>query len=84
MVLEWRERKHGDVEEVVQGDIMAQQMLRDCRLYKVWHIGILRDKPSLIQMLVDHWDLDSESFQLDVMSLSIEVEDIYFITGFSQ
>ena len=24
MVLEWREREHGDVEEAVQGDLMAQ------------------------------------------------------------
>ena len=34
MVLEWREREHGDVEEVVQGDLMAQQALRACGLYK--------------------------------------------------
>ena len=25
MVLEWREREYGDVEEAVQGDLMAQQ-----------------------------------------------------------
>ena len=35
-------------------------------------------------MLVDYWDPDSESFQIDGMSLTIEVEDIYFITGLSQ
>ena len=34
-------------------------------------------------MLVDYWDLDSESFHIDRMSLTIEVEDIYFITGLS-
>ena len=34
MVLEWREREHGDVEEAVQGDLMAQQALRACGLYK--------------------------------------------------
>ena len=28
-------------------------------------------------MLVDYWDPDSESFQIDGMSLTIEVEDIY-------
>ena len=27
MVLEWREREHGDVEEAIQGDLMAQQAL---------------------------------------------------------
>ena len=35
-------------------------------------------------MLVDYWDPDSESFRIDRMSLTIEVEDIYFITGLSQ
>ena len=34
-------------------------------------------------MLVDYWDPDSESFRLDGMSLTIEVEDIYFIVGLS-
>ena len=32
-------------------------------------------------MLVDYWDPDSDSFHIDGMSLSIEVEDIYFIIG---
>ena len=35
-------------------------------------------------MLVDYWDPNSESFQIDRMSLTIEVNDIYFITGISQ
>ena len=83
MVLEWREREHGDVEEAVRGDLMAQQVLRACGLYKFWCLGGLRAKPGLLQMLVDYSDPDSESFQIDVMSLTIEVEDIYFITRLS-
>ena len=35
-------------------------------------------------MLVDYWDPDSKSFQIDNISLTIEVEDIYFITGLSR
>ena len=81
MVLEWREREHGDVEEAVQGDLMAQQALHACVLYKFWCLGSLRDKPRLLQMLVDYWDPDLEYFHIDGMSLTIEVEDIYCITG---
>ena len=44
MVLEWREREHGDVEEAVRGDLMAQQTLRACGLYKFWCLGNLRAK----------------------------------------
>ena len=54
MVLEWREREHGDVEEVVQGELMAQQALHACSLYKFWCLGSLRAKPRLLQMLVDY------------------------------
>ena len=84
MVLEWREREHGDVEEAVRGDLMAQQALCACGLYKFWCLGSMRAKPRLLQMLVDYWDPDSESFHIDGMSLTIEVEDIYFITGLSR
>ena len=30
MVLEWRERELGDVEEAVQANLMAQQTLKAC------------------------------------------------------
>ena len=84
MVLKWREREHGEVEEVVRADLMAQQALRACGLYKFWCLCGLRDKPRLLQMLVYYWDPDAESFHIDGMSLTIEVEDIYFITGISK
>ena len=83
MVLEWREREHGDVEEAIQGDLMTQQALCACGLYKFWCVGSLRAKPRLLQMLVDYWYLDLESFHIDRMSPSIEIEDIYFIIGLS-
>ena len=74
MVLEWRECEHGELEEVVRADLMAQQALCACGIYKFWCFGGLRAKPRLLQMLVDYWDPKSESFQIDGMSLTIEVE----------
>ena len=84
MVLEWREREHGDVEEDVRGDLMAQQALHACGIYRFWCLGSLRAKPRLLQMPVDYWDPDSNHFHIDRMSLIIEIEDIYFITGSSK
>ena len=54
MVLEWREREHGDVEGAVRAALMAQQALRSCGLYKFWCLGGIRAKPRLLQMLVDY------------------------------
>ena len=48
MVLEWRGREHGEVEEVVRADLMAQQALCACGLYKFWCLGGLRAKPRLL------------------------------------
>ena len=84
MVLEWRECEHGEVEEAVRADMMAQQALRACRLYKFWCLGGLRAKLRLLEMLVDYWDPNSEFFRIDGMSLTIEVKDIYFITWLSR
>jgi hypothetical protein len=38
----------------------------------------------LLELLVDFWDPDSESFNFDGKPLRIEVEDIYFLTGLSR
>ena len=84
MVLEWRECEHGEVEEAVRAGVMAQQALPACGLYKFWCLSGLRAKPRLLQMMVDYWDPKLESFHIDGMSLTIEVEDIYFITGLSR
>ena len=62
MVLEWREREHDDVEEALRANRMAQEALRRCGLYNFWCLGGLRAKIGLLQMLVDYWDPDLESF----------------------
>jgi hypothetical protein len=44
----------------------------------------MRAHVRLLEMLVDYWDPDSESFNLDGKPLRIEVEGIYFLTGLSR
>ena len=44
----------------------------------------MRENPKLLQLLVDYWDQEFETFEIDGMSLNIEVEDIYFITCLSR
>ena len=54
MLLVWREREHGDVEEAVQAHMMAQKTLIPCGLYKFWNLGRLREKQRLLQLLEDY------------------------------
>jgi hypothetical protein len=84
MVLEWREREHEEVDVVVERDPRAQMTLKRCGLYNFWDLKWMRAQVRLLQLLVDYWDPDSESFNLDGKPLRIEVKDIYFLTGLSR
>jgi hypothetical protein len=82
-VIEWKEREHEEINAVVERDAWAQQDLKICGLYKFWALKGMRAQVRLLQMLVNYWDLETEPFNLDGKPLRIEVDDIYFITGFS-
>jgi hypothetical protein len=84
MVLEWREREHEEVDVAVERDPGAQMALKICGLYKFWALKGMRAQVRLLQMLVNYWDPDTETFNLDGQPLRIEVEDIYFLTGLSR
>ena len=83
MVLEWREREHEEVYATVERDLGAQMALKICGLYKFWALKGMRAQVRFLEMLVDYWYPDNESFNLDGQPLRIEVEDIYFLTGLS-
>jgi hypothetical protein len=83
MVLELIERENVEVDATVERDPGAQIALRRCRLYKFWALKGMRDQVRLLHMLVNYWDLDTETFNLDGKALRIEVEDIYLLIGLS-
>jgi hypothetical protein len=76
MVIEWGERENKEVDVVVYRDPGAQMALKICGLYNFWALKGIRDQVILLQLLVNHWDLDSETFNLDGQPLRIEVEYI--------
>ena len=62
MVLEWREREHGDVEEAVRADLIAQQALQI--LVSWWLEGQTRTIAdaggllgSRVRVILDRWDV---------------------------
>jgi hypothetical protein len=83
MVLEWREREHEEVDAAVERDLGAQMALKRCGLYKFWALKGMRDQLRPLQLLVNYWDPNTETFNLDGKPLRIEVEDIYFLTRLS-
>jgi len=84
MVLEWREREHEEVDAVMERDLGAQMDLKRCGIYKFLDPKGMRAQVILLQFLVDYWDPNSDSFNLDVQPLRIEVKDIYLLKGLSR
>jgi hypothetical protein len=52
-------------------------------MYNFFQIGGMRAQKRLLNLLIDYWHPDAESFMLGGKSLTITIEDIYFITGLS-
>jgi hypothetical protein len=76
--------EHEEVDVVVERDPGAQMALKICGLYNFWALKGMGSQVILLQFLMDYWDPDSESFNLDGKPLRIKFEDIYFLAGLSR
>ena len=81
MVIEWKEREHGEEDEMVMQNEAFMNALRDCGLKKFFLMPCLRAQPELLQYLVSIWDENKEVFKLQDQVLELEFSDVYFITG---
>jgi hypothetical protein len=73
MVIEWREREHEEVDATVERDPRSQMALRRCGIYNFGALKGMRPQVRLLQMLVNYWDPDTDTFNLDGKPLRIEV-----------
>jgi len=71
------------VDDEVTNDLDALDALWGCGLLKFFKLPNMKANTRLLEMLIDYWSVDDDSFMIDQMPLKIEVDDIYFITGFS-
>jgi hypothetical protein len=44
----------------------------------------MRSQRRLLEYLVDMWDVEQQVFHVGVHVLSLDIEDIYFLTGLSR
>jgi hypothetical protein len=84
MFVQWREHEHEEVDNVVVDDVDATNSLRQCGMYNFFLTSGMRAQRRLLNLLIDYWHPDAEAFMLDGQSLTITVDDIYFITGLSR
>jgi hypothetical protein len=83
MVLEWREREHEEDNTNAKNHPPTIATLRDYSLLKYFRIPGMRAHVRLLEYLVRMWDLDQKVFNVRAHTLTIDIEDIYFLTGLS-
>jgi len=84
MVIEWKEREHGEEEEMAMENEPCMNALRNCGLKKFFLTPCLRSQPELLQYLVSIWDEQEQVFKLRDQVLELDVSDVYFISRLSR
>jgi hypothetical protein len=84
MVLEWREREHEEDNNAAENHPQTIAALRNCGLLKYFRIPGMRAQVRLLEHLVRMWDPDQQVFNVGAHTLTIDIEDIYFLTGLSR
>jgi len=84
MVLEWREREHEEDNTNVENHPQTIVALRNYGLLKYFHISGMRAQVRLLEYLIWMWDPDQQVFIVGAHTLTIDIEDIYFLTGLSK
>jgi hypothetical protein len=84
MVLEWHEREHEEDNAMTENHHPTIAALRYCGLLKYFLILGMRAQVRLLEYLICMWDPDEQVFHVGVHTLSLDIEDIYFLTGLSR
>jgi hypothetical protein len=83
-MLEWREREHEEDDAIARNDPGTVAALRECGILKFFRIQGMRAQLRLLEYLVHMWDVDQQVFHVGVHTLTLDIEDIYFLTGLSR
>lgn len=80
----WREREHESHDLDVANDLATIQALRNYGLLKFFWLLSIRVQLELLEYLVNTWDILIQCFRLGAHILSIQVEEIFFLTYLSR
>jgi hypothetical protein len=83
-MLEWREREHEEDDAIAENDPRIVAALRECGLLKFFRIPGMRAQIRLLEYLVHMWDVDLQLFHVVIHTLTLDIDDIYFLMGLSR
>jgi hypothetical protein len=81
MYVQWREREHEAISELVVANPNVVVVLMQCGLLKFFLCSFMCTQPRLLNALIDYRHPDAKAFMLEGQSLVPTTKDIYFLTS---
>ena len=83
-MLEWKEREHELDDVATLQSPRSRAALRNCGLLKYFKMKKMKKEILLLEYMIGLWNVAEKGFQKGTHLLTIELEDVYFITGLSK
>ena len=80
----WKERQHDNDDAFTERNAGCIAALRDCGLLKFFQTPSMVSHERLLEHILRMWNLEQQHFEVGAHILTVEVEDIYFLTGLSR
>ena len=77
----WKERQHDNDDAFAKRNAGCIVSLRDCGLLKLFWTPSMVSHEWLLEHILRMWNPEQQHFEVGAHILTVEVEDIYFLTG---
>ena len=80
----WKERKHDEKDVAAERNPFCIVALRNCELLKFFQTPSMVSHERLLEHILRMWNPEHLYLEVGAHILTVEVEDIYFLTGLSR
>ena len=77
----WKERQHDNDDTFAERNVGCIDALRDYRLLKLFWTPSMVSHERLLEHILRMWNLEQQHFEVGAHIMTVEVENIYFLTG---
>ena len=80
----WKEKTHDNEDATTERNVGYTATLRDCGILKFFWTPSMVSHERLLEHILQMWNPEQQYFKVGPHILTVEVEDIYFLTGLSR
>ena len=80
----WKERTHDDEDATAERNPLCILALQNCGILNFFQTPSMVSHEILLEHILRMWNLEKQYFRVGAHILTVEVEDIYFLTSLSR